>query len=109
MPLDITSNAAEVAADLAPSLVDDAAERANQAAADEALSLVDSQTPRRTGTLAAGNRAAVASDGWAVVNAVPYASVVNARTGYASKTLIDNGVRLVAIYDRELQQEFDNI
>lgn len=109
MPLDITSNAATVAVDLEPSLVDDAAERAHRAAADEALALIDSQTPRRTGRLAAGLRVAVASDGWAVVDAVPYATVVNTRTGFASKTLVDNEARIIAIYDRELQQELDTL
>lgn len=107
-PLDVTSNADQVAADLTAGLVDDAVERANRAAADEALGLVDPRTPRRTGRLAAGNQAVVVTTGWAIVNAVPYAPKVDARTGFASRTIRDNEDRLVDIYDRELQTEFNN-
>lgn len=109
MSLDFTSNAAEVGRGLSGSLVDDAAERANRAAAELAAALVDPRTPRRTGRLAAGLRTVSASDSWALVNAVPYAPKVDARTGYATRTVLDNQARLVAIYDRELQTEFDTI
>lgn len=109
MSLDITSNAAQVAATMDPVLVDDAARRADVEAADTALALITPQTPRRTGRLAAGGRVAVASAGWAYVNAVAYATVVNARTGFATKTLQDQETKITAIYDRELQTEFDTL
>ena len=109
MPLDITSNAAQVANDLDGALVDAAAERANSTAADLAQRLVDPRTPRRSGRLAAGLRTVVASDGWALVNAVPYATVVDARTGYATRTVLDNEARLVEVYDNELQAAFDTV
>lgn len=109
MSLAVTTNAAQVAADLDGSVVDDAAERADRAAAAEALALIDPRTPRRTGRLAAGLRVVAASHGWAVVDAVPYAPTVDARTGFATKTVRDNTDRLVAIYDRELQEEFNDI
>lgn len=108
-PLDITTNADDVANDLVGAVVDVAAERANTAAAAEAARLVDPRTPRRSGRLAAGLRVVVAEQSWALVNAVPYAPVVDARTGYATKTVLDNEARLVDIYNTELQHEFDRI
>lgn len=109
MPVDVSSNAAQVANDLDGSLVDAAAERANRDAADLALALVDPRTPRRSGRLAAGLRTVVATEGWAVVDAVPYASVVDARTGFATKTVLDNEARIVEVYDTALQATFDSM
>lgn len=107
MSLDVTSNAAEVSHDLAAALVDDAASRANHAASTEALRLVDPRTPRRTGRLAAGLRVVSASDGWALVDAVPYSVVVDARTGFATRTIIAAEDTLVGIYEDALQEAFD--
>jgi hypothetical protein len=109
MPLDVSSNAAEVARDLDGAAVTAAAERANRQAADLALALVAPGTPRRSGTLAAGLRTVVASEGWALVDAVPYASIVDARTGFATKKVLDNQARIVDVYDIELQATFDRM
>lgn len=109
MPLDVDSNADQVAADLV-GLVDVAQAEADRQAADVALALVDPRTPRRTGVLAAGLRSVVApTGGFAVVDAVPYASVVDARTGFASDTLAKAEATLAEVYDRHLQARFDQV
>lgn len=110
MPLDFSTNADQVAADLTGDLVDVAQAEADQEAADRALALVDPKTPRRSGRLAAGLRAVVVSTGgWAVVDAVPYASVVDARTGFASETLHQAEAVLAEVYDNHLQAGFDQV
>lgn len=106
MSFDVTSNADEVANAL-DGVVDAAVGQAAPAAADLALALVDPRTPRRSGRLAAGNRVVVAGDDWTFLNSVPYASVVDARTGFASKTLQDNEQRLADLYGTQLQTTFD--
>lgn len=108
MGFDVTTNAVEVASDLDGRIVDAAVATANQQAADRAFALVDPRTPRRSGRLAAGLRTVSAADTWALVNTVPYASVVDARTGFASKTLRDNTEQILEVYDTQLQTALDN-
>lgn len=108
MPLDITSNADQVAADLTGDLVDDAQAEADQEAADAALALVAPRTPRRTGALAAGLRSVVVPPGgFAIVAAEPYGGIVDARTGFASRTLVEAEPRIADIYATHLQAKFD--
>lgn len=109
VPLDLTSNADDVASQLAGDVVDEAAERAHRVAAAEGLSLVDRAAPRRTGRMANGLRVDVRTDGWAVVDAVPYAAAVDARTGFATRTILNAEDRLALIYEDELQESFDSI
>lgn len=110
MPLDFASNADQVAADLTGDLVDAAQADADQEAADVALGLVAPRTPRRTGVLAAGLRSVVApAGGFSVVDAVPYATVVDARTGFATDTLAEAEPVIAEVYDKHLQARFDQV
>lgn len=107
--LSLSTNAGQVSDDLT-GVVDAAAQSADDDAARLALALVEPRTPRRTGRLAAGTRSgAVPEGGFAVVNAVPYAPVVEERTGFVSETIVAAETEFVEIYDRHLQTEFDSI
>src|SRR5688572_295200 len=101
---DLTTNA-EAVGDGLLGVVDEAVESADEEAADYALAIVGPKTPRRSGRLAAGLRSVVVSTGgFDLVDAVPYAPVVDARTGFASSTVLDAGEQFAAIYDRHLQE-----
>jgi len=107
--LGLDTNAEEVSRSLLGVVVEAVAE-ADEEAARAALDMVAPKTPRRSGRLAAGLRAVVESaGGFAIVDAVPYATVVDARTGFASQTLLDGEASILAIYDRHLQDEFDAV
>lgn len=102
-----TSNAEEVADDLL-GVVDPALADADAEAADLALSLVDPKTPRRSGRLAAGLRSTVAAEGgFDLVDEVPYAAKVDARTGFATDTILNADAAFGALYDTHLQRAFD--
>lgn len=101
----LSTNADEVAAHLVGS-VDEAVADADVEVADYALDRIAAKTPRRTGRLAAGLRSVVVAGGFDIVDAVPYASVVDARTGFASETLVAAESDIAAIYDRHLQDRF---
>lgn len=103
--VEITSNADELAGRLetvAGELAD--LEAANTEAARLALSAIDTETPRRTGTLAAGARCVADSFGFTYVNAVPYAAIVNAKTGFASDTLAEREAAIAAVYEDHIQE-----
>lgn len=105
----LDTNAGEVAADLS-GVVERATASADEEAARAALELVGPKTPRRSGRLAAGLRAVVApKGGFDLVDAVPYANAVDARTGFATATLVEADATFAAIYDRHLQDQFDNV
>jgi hypothetical protein len=107
--LDVSTNAEEVASGLL-GVVDDAAAEADEEAARLALDIVGPQTPRRTGRLAAGLRSVVVSTGgFDLVDDVPYASAVDARTGFASSTIVEAEASFAAIYDRHLQERLDAV
>lgn len=108
MVLSLDTDADRVAADLV-GVVDAAAAAAHVEAADLALRVVTPQTPRRTGRLVAGLRSVVVTNGFDLVDDVPYATVVDARTGFATKTLAAADHDITAVYDRHLQQHFDAI
>jgi hypothetical protein len=110
MPLDFTTNADQVGSDLTGEVVDVAQAEADQEAADRALALIGPKTPRRTGALAAGLRSVVVpTGGFAIVYAVVYATVVDARTGFASETLARADAVLAEVYDKRLQAHFDQV
>lgn len=107
--LSLDTNAGQVADDLS-SVVSPAIADGDEEAARYALALVDRKTPRRTGALAAGLRSDVVPDGgFAVTDPVPYATVVDARTGFASETLVEADAAIADIYDQHLQAAFDTI
>lgn len=108
MTFDVTSNADEVATGLDGRIVDAAVEQANRDAADLAFALVNPRTPRRSGRLAAGLRVVVADEGWALVDPVPYATIVDARTGFATRTVIENEQKILTPYETQLQAAFDS-
>lgn len=108
--LDVDSNAAQVAAGLVGTVVDEAQRRADEAAAAYALSIIGPQTPRLTGALAAGLRSvAVPPGGFTITAPQPYGPTVDARTGFASATLRAADAQVTAIYDTELQTDLDTI
>lgn len=105
--LEVTTNAEEVASGLL-GVVEAATAEADEEAARKALDLVDRNTPRKTGRLASGLRAVVVAEGgFEVVDAVPYAPAVDARTGFASRTIAEADDTLAAIYDKHLQARLD--
>lgn len=107
--LSLDTNAGEVAADLS-GVVEAATRDADEEAAQTALAIVGPQTPRRSGRLAAGLRTVVVpAGGFELVDAVPYATVVDARTGFATERLRDAEETLAAIYERHLQERFDAV
>lgn len=107
--LDLSTNAEETGSGLL-GLVDEATRAADAEAADYALDIVGPRTPRRTGRLAAGLRSVVVSTGgFDLVDAVPYASAVDARTGFASDTIVAADAAFAAIYDKHAQTRLDAI
>lgn len=110
MALDVTSNADQVAPGMVGELVDQAQAAADAEAADTALALVGPKTPRRTGELAAGLRSAVVpTGGFELTAAAPYGGYVDARTGFATDTLIQADTVLTDIYAAHLQARFDQL
>lgn len=91
-------------------LVEEATIDADQEAADYALTIVNPKTPRRSGRLAAGLRSVVVTTGgFDLVDAVPYSTVVDARTGFASETILAADAAFAAIYDKHVQARLDAI
>lgn len=103
--MELTSNADELAGKIdqaAGELAD--LEEANAEAARLALTAIDAETPRRTGTLAAGARCVADQFGFTYVNAVPYAPIVDAKTGFASDTLEEREAAIVAVYEDHIEE-----
>lgn len=106
----VTSNAAELASALDGVLVDEAQADADAEAADLAVDLVRPVTPVDTGALLAGLDAVLVPEGgFALVDAQPYAAIVDARTGFATATLANAEPRLVDVYAKHLQASFDSL
>lgn len=103
--MDLEHNAGEVAGDLeriAGELL--ALEAANVEAGRLALVAIDAETPRQSGTLAAGARTVADSYGFAYVNATRYAVFVDARTGFATDTLKVQEARILSVYEQHVEQ-----
>lgn len=104
------STNAEETGDALLGLVDEATADADEEASAYALAIVNPRTPRRTGRLAAGLRSVVVTTGgFDLVDAVPYATAVDARTGFASETIVDADTAFAAIYDKHAQTRLDSI
>jgi hypothetical protein len=98
--VELSHNAAEVAGKLeeaAGELAD--LEDTNADAGRLALEAIDRETPRRTGTLAAGARCVADPFGFTYVNATPYAVIVDTNTGFASDTLAAREAAIAAVYE----------
>lgn len=108
MVLTLDTDAARVADDLG-GVVEDATRAADIEAADLALRLVSPKTPRRTGRLVAGLSSVVVTNGFDLVDPVPYATVVDARTGFATATFANAEAEFTALYDTHLQDRLDAI
>lgn len=103
--MELTHNADAIAGGLeeaAGELAD--LEATNAAAGRVALGEIDAETPRRTGTLAAGARCVADPFGFAYVNAVPYAVIVDARTGFASDTLVEREAAVAGVYQDHITE-----
>jgi hypothetical protein len=74
-------------------------EETNAAAGRLALEAIDHETPRRTGTLAAGARCVADSFGFAYVNATLYAGYVDSYQGFATDTMRKQEAAIVAVYE----------
>lgn len=108
--MSVTSNAVEVADRLDGAAVTEAQAEADAAAAELALTLIRPDTPVDTGALLAGLDAIVIPEGgFAVVDAVPYAAIVDARTGFATDNLAAAEDRLAELYEDHLQDTFDRL
>lgn len=107
--LNLDTNAGEVASGLS-GLVVEATATADEEAARTALALIRPRTPVRTGRLVGGLEAVVVpAGGFDVVDAVEYATAVDARTGFATRTLAAAGDEFADIYDRHLQTRMDQL
>lgn len=106
--LALESDAEETASGLL-GVVDEAASAADEEAARVALDLVGPRTPRRTGLLAAGLRSVAVAGGFELTAAEPYASYVDAATGFASETLLAAESTIEAIYERHTQDRLDDV
>lgn len=78
-------------------------EATNAAAGRLTLEHVDRETPRRTGTLAAGARCVADALGFAYVNATPYAVIVDTKTGFASDTLAKVESTIAGVYEDHVE------
>lgn len=103
--MELTHNAEEVAGRLeeAAGRLGDL-EGANADAGALALTAIDQETPRRTGTLAAGGRVVATALGFAYVNATPYAVIVDAKTGFATDTLREREAAIAGVYDNHVEE-----
>lgn len=106
--LNLDTSAGEVASGLS-GLVDEAASDADEEAARTALAIIRPRTPVKSGRLLNGLDVVVVSGGFDVVDAVPYATAVDARTGFATRTLAAAGDEFAAIYDAHLQTRLDSL
>jgi hypothetical protein len=102
--VELTSNAGEIA-DRLDAAADELADltAANEEAGRLGLEAIDAQTPRRTGTLAAGARSVADPYGFAYVNATPYAVHVDARTGFATDTLRLREETIASVYEEHIE------
>lgn len=108
--MELTHNAEELAGSLeqaAGELAD--LEATNAEAGRVALEQIDGKTPRRTGTLAAGARCVADPFGFAYVNAVPYAVIVDTKTGFASDTLAEREAAIAAVYEEHITEAFASL
>lgn len=102
--MDLESNAGEVAAAIdtaAAELAD--LEGTNERAGQVALEAIGQNTPVKTGTLAAGGRVVADALGFTYVNATPYATIVDTRTGFATDTLRQREAAIAAVYEGHIE------